>query len=60
MRLRITKPELVRSSDPHVNSRIVRKSKQRGRRIERTRTVEVFIKNAFDTKDRFIYINNSF
>lgn len=56
MRKRITTPELVRSSDEKVNSRIVRKAKQRRRRIEKTRAVGVFIKNAFGTKGRSIYI----
>ncbi len=56
MRKRIEMSELVRSTDPVVNSLIVRKSKQHRKRVEKTRTMGVFIKNAFGTKGRFIYI----
>jgi hypothetical protein len=56
MRVRVSSSTLIRSSDPDLNSRIVRKQKQHRKRIEKTRTMEVFIKNAFGTKNRFIYI----
>lgn len=54
-RNRIKKPQLIRSTDGALNSQIVRKSKKRIKRIERTKTVERFIHNAFGTKGRFIY-----
>lgn len=56
MRPRNNSPCFVRSSDHVTNSQMVRKNKKHRRRIEKTRTVGVFIKNAFGTKDRFIYI----
>jgi hypothetical protein len=56
IRKRITTSKLVRSTDHTTNSKIVRKSKQQMKRIESTRTIGTFIKNAFGTKGRFIYI----
>lgn len=56
MRKRITTPTLIRSSNQERNRRIVHKAKRQIKRIEKTRAVGVFLKNAFGTKDRFIYI----
>lgn len=57
MRPRITEPTLVRSTDIATNGKIVRDSRRHGRRVERTRAIGVFLKNAFGTKNRFIYIS---
>jgi hypothetical protein len=54
-RQRIKGPTLVRSSDLETNALIVRKSNQRRRRVEKTRTVDRFIRNAFGTPGRFVY-----
>jgi len=56
-RLRIKEPTLVRSSDIKTNSLIVRKSNKRRQRVEKTKVIERFIKNAFGTPGRFIYCN---
>jgi hypothetical protein len=56
-RPRIQGPTIIRSSDLETNALIVRKSNQRRKRVEKTRVVERFIKNAFGTPGRFIYCN---
>ena len=56
VRPRIISPTLVRSTDSITNSMIVSKSKKRIKRVEKTRTMDVFIKNAFGIKNRSIYI----
>jgi hypothetical protein len=56
MRKRINSSTLVRSTDHETNSMIVRKSKRQIKRIEQHRTIGTFIKNAFGTPGRFIYM----
>ena len=58
MRRRIRSATLVRSTNHITNSRIVKKSKKRTKRVEKTHTIGTFIKNAFGTKNRSIYISN--
>lgn len=56
MRPRISKPQLVRSSDHTTNSKIVRKSKRRHKRTKNTRTSGTLIRDAYGVKGRTIYI----
>ena len=56
MRPRITTSKLVRSTDSKTNGIIVKKSKRLKSRVEKHRAFGVFLKNAFDTPGRFIYM----
>lgn len=57
MRIRITEPTLVRSTDYVTNGKIKRDARRHMKKVEKTRALGVFIKNAFGTKNRFIYIS---
>ena len=56
MRPRIKDSTLVRSTDLVTNGKIVRQAKRHGKEVEKTRSVGVFLKNAFGIPGRFIYI----
>lgn len=58
MRPRITEPTLIRSTNSATNGKIVRDARRHGKKVEKTRAIGVFLKNAFNTKNRFVYISN--
>lgn len=57
-RRRTVKPVLVKSSNTLTERLRVRKINKRLRRVRKTKIVDTFIKNAFGTPGRHVYIGN--